>query len=103
MASLESRHPDARLCWLSFCNEPDGAKSKSGIAHFLLDFKRSSEPRYCRICCEECPAATVISLGCGHFFCRTCFTNYLVSKVSARKRSSLKGLFPDAFLPETES
>jgi hypothetical protein len=36
---------------------------------------------FCQICFENNSVSTAVTLGCGHRFCRECFTNYLHSKV----------------------
>jgi ariadne-1 len=36
----------------------------------------------CRICCDECPVDTALSLGCKHPFCRNCYADYLRSQVT---------------------
>ncbi|EWM22465.1 ariadne-like ubiquitin ligase [Nannochloropsis gaditana] len=65
----------------SFCTDPDQAKEKAGIMRFVPDLQTSDKGRLCGICREDVPAEALVALGCGHFFCRGCFTQYLVSKV----------------------
>jgi ariadne-1 len=65
----------------NFCNDPEKTKERAGIMHFVTEFQTSPTSKFCRICVEECPAQEVIAMGCGHFFCRTCYTNYLCNKV----------------------
>lgn len=41
------------------------------------------EPSFtCRICYDECPLTASFSLGCGHLFCRPCYTGYLTAQIS---------------------
>lgn len=36
----------------------------------------------CRICCDCCDVGTFFSLGCGHKFCRPCYSEYLRNQVN---------------------
>ena len=41
------------------------------------------EPAFtCRICYDECPITASFGLGCGHLFCRPCYTGYLTAQIS---------------------
>jgi hypothetical protein len=75
-----------------FFADPEKTGREAGIEHFALAFQGSTERRVCRICCDECPAADLIAMGCGHFFCRPCFTQYLVSKVCHRQPARSGGV-----------
>lgn len=36
----------------------------------------------CRICCDDSVSSDALSLGCGHKFCRTCYSEYLRNQVT---------------------
>ena len=36
----------------------------------------------CRICCDESAPSEALSMGCGHQFCRTCYSEYLRNQVT---------------------
>ncbi len=65
----------------SFCMDPEKAKEKAGIAQFVEDLQTTRKGKVCGICRDEVAASTLVAVGCHHFFCRPCFTQYLVSKV----------------------
>lgn len=51
-----------------------------------------AEPFECPICCSDYPAdktaEMTLDLGCGHRFCRACWTEYLVGKVTGEGESA---------------
>jgi len=65
----------------SFCTDPEKAKEKAGIARFVLELQTTKKGKICGICRDEVPASELVAVGCDHFFCRACFTQYLKSKV----------------------
>ena len=57
------------------------AKEAAGIARFVLELQPGSKAQVCGICREEVAASKLVAIGCGHSFCRPCYTAYLCSKV----------------------
>eukprot|EP00624_Nannochloropsis_granulata_P000194 evm.model.NODE_10712_length_6203_cov_15.285185.1 len=66
----------------SFCTDSDRAQEKAGIARFVLELQKTDQGQVCGICRDEVPASELVAVGCGHYFCRACYTQYLSSKVS---------------------
>lgn len=65
----------------SFCTDPDKAKEAAGISKFIVDLTTTKQGKVCGICRDEVPAKDLVAIGCNHFFCRACYTQYLISKV----------------------
>ena len=52
----------------------------------------ASGPFECPICCDDYPKEQVqektLAIGCGHRFCRTCWTEYLSGKIKGEGESA---------------
>jgi len=66
------------------------AKEAAGIARFVLELQPGSKAQVCGICREEVAASKLVAIGCGHSFCRPCYTAYLCSKV--RRCDAMQGM-----------
>ena len=73
----------------TYLEDPDGVSQAAGV---LMD--NTKRPKFvklegfvCDICCDEGPHLESLSLACGHRFCRNCYEEYLVRKITKEGES----------------
>lgn len=49
----------------------------------LQDFNESEDERVCEVCCETVSQAQLVSLACGHGFCKKCTKEYLTVAIKS--------------------
>ncbi|KAI9478377.1 MAG: hypothetical protein EXX96DRAFT_245687 [Benjaminiella poitrasii] len=64
-----------------------GVSSVSDLKHAIILAKDVSPNFMCDICCDDSPDMETIGVSCGHRFCRTCYTHYLVQKIKEEGES----------------
>lgn len=58
-----------------------GVSSASDMKHAIVLAKDLGIDFMCDICCDDSSDMETISVSCGHRFCRTCYTHYVVQKI----------------------
>ncbi|CEP13362.1 hypothetical protein [Parasitella parasitica] len=58
-----------------------GVSSVSDLKHSIVLARDIGTDFMCDICCDDSSDMETISVSCGHRFCRTCYTHYVVQKI----------------------
>ena len=67
-----------------YFDDIDGIQTAIGIHHLGATYSSSSIDFSCLPCLGDCKAKDGFALGCGHFFCRTCWSSHISASVDHR-------------------
>ncbi len=72
-------------------DSPDKVLNSAGISTVPLIKKKSTyEPFICEICCDDDPDLEILSLACGHTFCKNCFVYYTSQKIKEAENKPIQ-------------
>ena len=71
-----------------FEGQKDALFKEAKIPTNLSEWKKPNQSIECTICTDTLPPEQVVGLPCNHFFCRECYTDYLVFLITKNAQSS---------------
>jgi ariadne-1 len=66
-----------------YMDSPEQVLKMAGISTDIkvITVKDKEETFVCEICCDDDPEIEIVSLTCGHKFCKTCYIYYTSQKI----------------------
>jgi ariadne-1 len=74
----------------TYFDDIDAIQSTIGIRHLGATFSSSASDFNCLPCLSVCSAKDGFALGCGHFFCRKCWSGHISASVIEKGNECLK-------------